>query len=460
MLKPIVLKNGLTILRFPKASSNVFLTGFLCHTGSSIEEGYFPQGISRFIEKMFWYGTSKHPSSKKLNQVLEQMGGDFSSTTSQELLQMYLTVPTYNQYKATSMMAEIVQTSYFDEQDIKQEQKFMLQNMSDFSDFQDFSNLSTSSLYANSSLGLPVLGSVETITNINQEVIFEYLCHQFRPDNCYLVLAGNFDNKQVLELAEQEWSIWSPKIKKIIKPLDFHIEDVGELPRVIYRQRGVAQTILNIAFLLDEGARPKELETENKTEINNKNSKKEMILEPEKILEKNLHTWAKLLLLNTILGQGLSSRLWLKTVEEEMLFNKITSDLIRFSTTGYIEIMGVIENLQFTFGLESVFSVIEALKKTTVSINELQKAKEYIKGKFILSHENLLDSTVWQVENFLISGLNFEVRDLLEEVQKVEAAEIRALASDLFNAQKMAITTLGTAKSTRLVDKLIKKYLF
>jgi len=475
MLKPLNLKNGLTVLRIPKTGSNIFLAGFVSNTGSAFEEGFFPQGISRFIERLYWCGTDKHPSVRRLNQTLEQIGGNFSSMTSQEFMQFYLSVPSYNQYKAVSMLAEIIQTSYFDEQDIKREQKIILENLREFSDQleMDYESLISSNLYQNSSFGLPIQGTSDTINSITQFDILEYIYRQIRPDRSYLVLAGNFDSKPIFELVEQEWGNWRPNNKKSIELMDFQHEDVGELPRIIYRQRGIASTMLSLGFLLDEGAKPqavldfeksKQLEAEERDQsvhekLNNKAKPEIPNLDFNEITEKNLEKLAEELVLNAILGQGLSSRLWVKGVEEEMLFSSIQSKIIKYSTTGFLYIFGSIENTQFTFGLQSILSVLESLKKTTISINELEKAKEFVKGKMIQDQENLLESTIWQVENLLSSGLIFKLDELLAKIEKVEAANIRYLADQIFRNDRLAISTLGTAKETRLVDKLLKKYL-
>jgi predicted Zn-dependent peptidase len=452
MLKPLTLKNGLTVLRLPKPGSNVFLTSFVATTGSVVEEGYFPLGISYLIERLFWCGTDKHTSTRSLNLTLEGMGGSFSSQTTQELTQLYITVPSYHQFKSISMMAEIVQRSYFDSRDIDREKRAIVEELKKFEDIldADHTRLALSNMYSKYNLGLSVEGTIDSIMSITQDDVMEYLAHQYRPDKSFLVMAGNFDNKAVMELVEQEWNFWSPRLKKHIEPFEFHKEDVDELPRVVYRQRGLAQTQIAFAFLLDEGMQPPLADT---------NADPEIVVDTKAVLEKMLTSWAELLVLNAVLGQGLSSRLWSKSVEEEMLFSNIRSDVVRFKATGFLQISGTIDNSQFSFGLESVLSALEALKKTTVSINELSKAKEYLKGKLITDHEDLLTATSWQVENLVGSNLTFELQDLLEHIDNVEAPAIRSLASDLFIGTRAAITTLGTAKETRLVDKLIRKYL-
>jgi predicted Zn-dependent peptidase len=453
MLKPTTLKNGINIVRIPKSNCNTVVVGLVVETGSSVEEGYFPQGISHLVERIFWRGTYKHPSSKHLNLALESVGGSFYSFTTQETIQFYITVPVANQYKAISFLAEIIQRSYFDARDVENEKKILIEEQKKISQNmdQEILDISLANLYSSSSLGLPVNGFIESINHIEHAQVLDYLAHQFVPDKTTIVLAGNFDSKRNMELLEQEWSIWNPKTKKFIEIL-MEEEEPRDLPKIHCRQRGVAQTYLAVNFILDEGLKPGLSEiTEEGVEIK--------IELTQRIIDSRLQQMAILLVLNCILGQGFSSRLWTKGIEEELLFNKVDSSLIYFSKTSFLSIVANTENLQFSFGLECIMSILDSLKRTAVSINELAKAKEYLKGRVILEHENLLSHVLWQMDNYVNSGIIYEISDILEKIDKVESAQVRSMALDLFVPQRLSISTLGTAKETRLVDKLIKKYL-
>jgi predicted Zn-dependent peptidase len=454
MLKPIVLKNGLTVIKLPKPSSKMFITGFVTLSGSAQESDNFPQGMSRLIEKLFRCGTDKHPSAKNLTTALEGMGAEYISQTNQELTQHYISTPSNHQYKAVSMLAEIIQHSYFDHKDIEQEKQNTIEYVKSF-DAGDGkqSPLALSNLYVNHSLGLPISGSIETLTSIRKTDIDNYMFHQYHTNRSYVILAGNFDSKTIMDLVDQEWGYWNPKNRRFVESPSFDYQDAGSLPRIQYRQRGLPYTELVISFLLDEGLKPKY--EQNPVEEQKQLSDTEV----EELKDRKLSQDAELLVMNTILGQGYSSRLWSKGVEEELFFNDISSDLIRFQNTGYLQIKGKTDNSQFTFALECIFSVLDSLKQTTISINELAKAKEYLKGRLVLESENLLSSTLWQVENMLGSSLIYDLDDMIEKINKVEASGIRSRALDLFIPQRMAITTLGTAKETRLVDKLIAKYI-
>jgi predicted Zn-dependent peptidase len=455
MLKPAKLKNGITVLKIPKNSADTFVIGFVVKTGSSVEEGNYPKGISYLIERLFWKGTDKHPSLSSLNQTLEGMGGEFLSNTGKELTEYYMRVPAYHQYKAISLLSEIIQHSMFSEREIENEKNILISELKAFEDVEepDKREMTLSHLFYDHGLGTPVNGTIENIMMIKQQHIADYLAHQYVPSNCHLVLSGNFDNKQCMELIEQEWSLWNPRSLEPRFNHSFVDLATEDLPDMQFRQRGLANNHISLSFILDGGFRSS-VELTEKSEDDDANTSTE--IDKDQLLSE----WSRLLLLNTILGKGLSSRLWSKCVEDEVLFETIGSNLELFSYTGFIHIGGVsYESTQFTFAFESILSVIDALKKTTVSINEFAKAREYLKGRLILENEDIISSTIWQVNLFIATGVDVELSELIEYIQKIDSNEIRSLSMDLFVPERMIVTTVGTAKHTIMLDKLVTKYL-
>lgn len=538
MLKPIFFKNGLTVLRFPKPSSNIVTVGFVVNTGFSVESNYFPRGISQLTERLFWCGNDKYPNTRQLNLHLESIGGYFTSWTGYDFTCFYITVPSYHQFKAGILLADIIQHSFFSSTDLEiEKQKLLYQITNKKNKDEDINSFVISQLTGQERLSLAIQGTQESVLSVTQENILEYIAHQYRPDKSYLILAGSIED-QLLESMEQEWNFWNPKNKTYFDSSQIENSTWKEenLPKIIYQQKSIMETELVLVFpilgikdliakytenqrkilnqnyqenadnyleqlgqfnqnkhpdsqfMVDSqfswsGELSENLE-DNSLVKNFKNIELEILEEEEfsdaKIYKKNsknkpeeiitqknnrelwqeiLKNWAKLAVLNSILGQGISSRLWTKGVEEEILFSEINSEIFRYKNLSYLQIKGITDNTQFSFGLESILSVLESLKKTTVSINEISRAKEYLKGILILEHEDLLSSTVWHLDILLNHNVYFNLVDLLEFVQNVQAPELRALACDLFTPDNLLIGILGSAKETRLVNRLVNKYL-
>jgi len=446
MLKPIILKNKLTVLRYPRSGTETFSVSFVTKTGTAVELSTdYPQGISFLIERLFWAGTDKHPNQRNLYSTLEGMGGQFTSSTTHELMEFGITVPSYNQFKAVSFLAEIIQRSAFDERDIEEQKNKILTHLreSDQSFQSEITEASLAALYPGSSLARPLEGSVDTVLQISVEDILHYISQCIHPETSYVIISGNFDNRPVMELVEQEWTFWTPKTRGYSDPHSLEHTQTQDLPQFAIVQRGSQYTRVSLSFVGIGGMRPV-LNDEGES------------IETERAMYARM---AEVLLLNTVLGGGYSSRLWSKSVTEEGFFDHIRSDIIRFHSVGHIQIAGSITNAQFTFGLESVLSVLESVRKTTISINELTKAKELLKGTFILQHEDVLSSSIWHAENFIGATVDIQLSQLIEAIDKVTAPQIRARASDIFTPSNLSIVSLGTTKETNLIEKLLRKYL-
>jgi predicted Zn-dependent peptidase len=442
MLKPIVLKNNLTILRLPKSSSRTCVVGFVVATGSSHEYGFFPQGISFVIERMMFRGSNKYPNQRALSLAIESIGGEFESITTEEHIHFYIHAPNQHQNRALSILTEMIQNSIFDPLTLEREKKKIIEEIK-FGEEKIQENLTNtvmSDAFPETGLGQPLKGTIDTILSIKVEDIQEYLAHQFTNEKSYLVLGGNFDNKALLEKAEQEWLHYNPRNKRFLDTPEITSIETTErdFPVINYRQRGLSQTFVVLSFL------DQKTDQDTKKPLNPKERVTQMVYES---------------FLSCLLGEGIASKLWLKVVEDEVLAHYVTSRADQFSVASLFQIQAVVDNSQFTFALESILSVLESMKKTTVSINEIAKTKEIMKGKWIMEQESTIAEIIWQMDNLISLGDAVTLEDIYGIIDEIDAITVRDLSNYLFTPEKLVMTTLGTAKETRLVEKLIRRYL-
>jgi predicted Zn-dependent peptidase len=439
MLKPIVLKNNLTVLRLPKTNNRTVVVGFAISSGSSYEYGFFPQGISYLVERLFFRGTSKYPNHRSLNLVIESIGGQFKSFTKEEQMYFFIEAPAIHQQKAMSIITDIIQNSLFDPMNIEREKKKIVDEMkySDEKMQEVLQNAAMNDLFRDNGLGMPVRGNIDSILSIKSSDVQEYLSHQFSAEKAYVVLAGNFDNKTLLEKVEQDWVNYNFKGKKFIDtPEILGIEDI-KLPSLNYRQRGLSQTYISINFLL-----PKIINSEVGLSTQDK---------LEQLVKENF--------LSSLIGDGISSKLWSKVVEDEVLAHFISAEVSQFRMANILTIQAIVDNSQFTFALESILSVLENLKKTTISINEVARTKEILKGKWFLDQESIINEIIFQMDNLCTIGEPLTVEDMLPLIDEIDPAMVREIANEIFTNDRLSLTTLGTAKETRLIEKLLKRYL-
>jgi predicted Zn-dependent peptidase len=454
MLEELKLKNNLNLLLIPKVGSKSCIIGFVAPTGLVVEESSFPNGINYLLERLLWAGTIKHPNNRQLTLHLESLAARISSFVSYETIQIFLEVPSYNQYKALHLLADIIQGSLYETNDIEIQKRVVKDRVFSNSRGDDMGTVGRDLLIKNMYLNTNHVDNnftrLEDFMGIKREDILDYFNHQFHPDKCFLVVSGGYED-DILESCEQEWGNWNQKNKRFVDLLENKQPNPLNMPIINYRQRGSLLTEIHFGFLMDEDPYVNFVDPENGNLL-----PKEIL---DKIKPEYLRQLCILMILNTILGQGESSRLWTKSVLEEMLFNDVNSEIIQLKHGVYLQVFGILENNQFTFGLESVLKVLEGLRKATMSINELIRIKDNLKGRIVLAHEGLLDYTVSRVDTYLNTTFVYDLDEVLAVISSIQASEVRNMALNLFIPEKLSIFVNGTAKETRIVNKLIDKYL-
>lgn len=454
MIDHIKLKNNLNLLLMPKVGSKSCLIGFVAPTGLIQEEQSFPNAINYLLERLYWSGTQKYPNRRQLTTYLESLAARVHSYVGFETVQVFLEVPAYNQYKALYLLADIIQESLLETNEIEtqkrvvKEQVFGSQRVDSIGELGK--NLITQNFYLNTNYIDNNFSKLEEFMSIKRDDLLNYISHQFHPDKSYLIISGSFED-DILETCEQEWGSWTPKNKRYIDHLEQRIPLNLDMPIINYRQRGSLLTEAHLGFLMDVDpfvyfVNPETGDFLTPTEL-------------EEIRPLYLRQLCILMILNTVLGQGESSKLWSKSVIDEMLFNDISSEVTQLKHGVYLQIYGTLENSQFTFGMESILKVLDGLKKITISINELVRIKENLKGRLVLGHEALVDFTLSKIDTYINTSFEFSTEELLEVISSIQASEIRNMALDLFRPEKLTIFVHGTAKETKIINKLIDRYL-
>jgi hypothetical protein len=266
-----------------------------------------------------------------------------------------------------------------------------------------------------------------------------------------LVISGDY-GESIIDFCEQIWSNWSPKSRLFLDSIiDRSIEPI-EKPVIYYKQRGSLLTEVALGFGIDKDPINYFLDPENNNEFL-----------PDQVLatysQPYLRQLCIIMLLDTMLGAGVSSKLHSKCVLEEGYFDSIFSRLVRYKHGVYLQIFGEVENSQFTFGLESILKVVESLKKSTMSLNDLARIKETLKGRLYKSVDNILLDTKNKLDIFFQTGMEFEIEDYIKTINGIQASEIRNMALDTMCVDNLYLYISGTAKESKIVNRLLDKYL-
>jgi predicted Zn-dependent peptidase len=413
------LENGMRIILVPEKNTDVFTVLLMVGTGSKYETEK-EAGISHFLEHMFFKGTKKRPTPKELTEPLDSVGGIYNAFTSQEFTGFYVKITSKQQNLALDWMADIFFNSLFPEKEIEKEKGVVIEELNMINDdpMKKIQILWPKLLYGNQNAGRPIIGEKETIKSFNREMILEYKKQQYIAQNLVLGISGNFDKKKILEKIKKYFQKAKPGKKRERPKL---IENQKK-PEILLEKKKVEQSHLILGIrgvnLFDE---------------------KKYIQE----------------ILATLLGGMMSSRLFQK-IREEMgiayyIFSESHSDL----DSGYLAVSAGLKIEETKKGIEEILKEFKKIK-SEISIKELKKAKENIKGKFDVfweSAENRLNFYLVQeiLENRILTKKQF-----FEKIEKVTLDQVKKFAEKFFRPENLNLALIHPYFEKEELEEILK----
>ena len=401
------LDNQLTVISERIPSVRSVSIGVWIRTGSR-NEIHEKNGISHFIEHMTFKGTARR-SAEKIAQSLESVGGHLNAFTSKELTCYYARVLDEHVSIAVDVLADILFHSLFKEEDMEKERHVILEEIKNLEDTPDelIHDLFSKSLFEPHPLAWPILGPSENIKRFSVHDLRRFIEDQYTTNKMVIAAAGNIEHDELINMIQKH----------------FHVSHIGqengteELPHMSMRvdiiTKNIAQTHLCLGTRSYPYARPQRF---------------------------------PLLVLNTLLGGGMSSRLFQKIREKEGLAYSIFTFFDFFFDTGIFGAYAGTDSSQIRKVLTMILNELGNLVSEPVTDEELSRTKSQLKGSLMLGLENTSNRMIRlaKLETYLgsYSGLD----ETLADIDRVTAEEVQRIAIDLFHPQKLTVTILGPVK--------------
>ncbi len=399
------LPNGIRIVTEAMPYVRSVSLGVWIGSGSRIEHG--PEnGISHFIEHMVFKGT-KHRSAEDIARSVDSVGGGLDAFTSKELVSFNTKVLDEHLPLALDILADLVLNPLFREADIEKEKSVILEEIKMEADQPEFVLHETfiSNFWKGHGLGKPILGTKETVRKFGQSMLCDYYNRIYSPRNILVTAAGNLDHENIVKLVRDKFE---------------GLQERGALPQDTV-PRPHAPLIL------------KKKESLEQVHI--------ALGVPSYALAHELRF--PLYVLNTVLGGGMSSRLFQNIREKQGLAYAVYSELNLFSDTGCFTIYAgtAIETAKQV--VESVIQELRHLKGELIGEEELRRAKDHLKGSLMLS----LESTSSRMSNLARQELYFNrfmsLDEMLESIEAVTRDQVQAIAHEFFCTENIALAMLG-----------------
>jgi predicted Zn-dependent peptidase len=407
-----VLRNGLTVISEQMQHLRSVSIGVWIKTGSRDEEPK-ANGISHFIEHMLFKGSTNR-SAEDIARQVDSIGGNMDAFTAKECICFNMKVVDEHLPIAMDVLSDLVLHPLFKDEDITREKNVILEEIKMDEDSPDYlvHEIFTQSFFHDHPLGKPILGTRDTVRTFKRARVVDFYKHCFTPENIIVSAAGNLEHKRFVDLVKKHFGQMKP-VKK------------GK-----------------------QSSRPK---TASRIMLRNKKSLEQVqiCLGVPSYPIAHEQRYASYLL-NSLLGGGMSSRLFQNIRERQGLAYAIYSDLSPYRDTGCLCVYAGTSRESAPKVVTSVVRELSRLKSETVSAEELRRSKDQLKGSLMLS----LESSTSRMSNLARQEMYFDrfftLDELIERIELVKAEDLRRMAGEFFQTESIAVTVLGNLSGLKL----------
>jgi predicted Zn-dependent peptidase len=412
-----VLDNGIKVITEEIPFLKSVSIGVWVVTGSRDEQPH-ENGISHFIEHLLFKGTERR-TAFDLAKEIDSVGGTLNAFTGREYTCFYAKVIDKNLPLAIDLLSDIFIHSLMDPKDVEKERMVILQEIKMVEDTPDdyIHDLFNRVCWGEHPLGFPIFGTSELVQSFSRDQIYHFFKEHFQPNRIIICAAGNLQHQEVVDWIEKTFGqiSKSDKVRERIRPNSISATNIWK------------RELEQVHFCLGT-----------------------------KGLQYNHSLRFASYVLNTILGGGMSSRLFQEIRENRGLAYSVYSYLPTYIDTGLVVVYAGTNEGSFQEVIELILKEFVRLKKEPFKGGELETAKEQLKGNLLLSLESSDNLMTRLAKNEIYFESYLPVEKILEGIDGVGEEMARSLASDIFDERFFCLTVLGPMDGNGLEKDLLK----
>ncbi len=411
-LRRTALPNGLIVVSEEMPHVRSLSIGIWIRTGSRHDPPEV-NGISHFVEHMVFKGT-RNRSAEEIARQVDSLGGNLDAFTAKECICFNVKVLDEHLPMALDVLSDMVLNPLFNVPDINKERRVILEEIKMDEDNPDYlvHEIFVQNFWKDHPLGRPILGTRETVKRFEQPLLFSFFGKRFSPANMVIAAAGNLEHDHFVRLVSERFAAMKPQAPGV--------EETPPVPRARIQLRN-KKSLEQVQICIGVPAYP--------------------ITHPNRYAS---------FVLNTLLGGGMSSRLFQNIRERQGLVYSIFSELNPFRDAGCLAVYAGTSRESTSKVVLSVVSEFRRLKQEAVPPDELERAKAQLKGSLMLS----LESTPARMSNIARQEMYYDrfitMDEIMERVQQVSVDEVRNVAAEFFHQDNIAVTVLGNLAGLKL----------
>jgi len=377
-------------------------------------------GISHLIEHMLFKGTKNLPTARIIAETIEGVGGVSNAYTGQETTVYYAKVAASQLHIAVNLLTELVRNPLFEPNELEKERLIIGEEINMVYDIPDswINILVDQVMWPNHPLGRSVAGTHQSVAAISREEVISFFQGSYHPQNVLVAVGGAFEPREVIAQITSLLGDWQSAANPTYEgppqaqpEARYHIED-----------RPIEQGHFCLAL--------------------------------PGLSRRHPDRYA-LSVLNTILGDGMSSRLFLNIREDKGLAYAVDSGLNFLQDTGSLVVYAGVDPRRAPEALGAILEELERLHEDPVPIEELRKAKEYLKGRLVLGLEDSFSRAAWIAYQALFMDHIKSSDDVLAAYDAVTIADVQRLAQEIINPTRYNLAAVGPFGQGEALAQLI-----
>ncbi len=378
-------------------------------------------GVAHFMEHITFKGTARFPSTRAISEAIEGVGGSFNAATDRESTVYWVRVPRREATRAMDVLGELIVRPTLDDREIDGERAVIVEEIRSYlDDPAEYAQiLFQQAMFGDSALGREICGDEEGIRALPADTIRSFWRTTYRPANSVVAVAGDIGHDEALELAGAAFGTGNGVVPGFAPAPAL---PAGE--RALLRSRRDA-------------------------------SQAQLIVGVPALRRDHPDAWI-LGVLNAVLGDGMSSRLFLSVREAKGLAYDVSSGLVDYADAGSLEVSAGVDPERLPAALEAVLAELARLRDEDVPAEELAKAKAYLSGGLELRMDETRHLASWIGGQEALHDKVLTLDEALAEVAAVSAEDIHRLATELFVDERLRLAVVAPARHLRGLERRLR----
>lgn len=424
MYKKTIFQNGLRLITIPNKSTKAATVFVLFGVGSRYETPEI-NGVSHFIEHLMFKGTKKRPTTLDISKALDSVGAEYNAATAKDWTGYFVKIDSQKIELAIDVLSDMIYNSKFDSVEINKERGVIIEEINMYHDnpLMYIEDVLESLMFHGSTLGYEIAGQKKVIQKVTRRQIIDYKNRFYTPHNTVIGIAGNIDFK-IFKLVKKYFPT-EPDKKKIgeREKEQFEVFKFKQTkPQIEIRFKDTAQVQLALGFpgfsYFDEKLYP-------------------------------------LYLLSVILGGNMSSRLFIAVRERRGLAYFVRAYPSIYQDTGSLVIQAGLDKSRLDEALKTIFHELKKVCARPVALDELKKAKDFLRGKVVLTLEDSSNLADWFVKQELLQNRVLTPEEKLKLFDRVTVEEIQMVAKEVLKSANVNLAIIGPYKDKKTFLKMI-----